>query len=104
VDSSVIGILVRRTMITAADNAVVKIPTGKPSGGMEMATNAEIQKFVQRHHGFIPKVGWIAHVKEVHGVPTLRGLHRARRGRAVEPCPSEKREAIEEALRHFGVI
>ena len=25
-----------------------------------MATDAEIQKFVQGHHGFIPKVGWIA--------------------------------------------
>jgi hypothetical protein len=69
-----------------------------------MATNAEIQKFVQRHHGFIPKPGWIAHVKEVHGVATLRGVARIRRGRDSEPCPPEKREAIEEALRHFGVI
>ena len=69
-----------------------------------MATNAEIQKFVQRHHGFIPKPGWIAHVKEVHGVATLRGAARIRRGRDSEPCPPEKREAIEEALRHFGVI
>ena len=69
-----------------------------------MATDTEIRKFVQRRHGFIPKTGWIAHVKEVHGVPTLRGAKRARRGRDVEPCPQEKREAIEEALRHFGVI
>ena len=69
-----------------------------------MATDAEIQKFVQQHHGFIPKPGWIAHVKEVHGIPTLRGAKRARRDRAVEPCPPEKREAIEEALRHFGVM
>jgi hypothetical protein len=69
-----------------------------------MATDAEIQKFVQRHHGFIPKTGWIAHVKEVHGVPTLRSANRVRRGRDSEPSPPEKREAIEEALRHFGVI
>jgi len=69
-----------------------------------MATDAEIQKFVQRHHGFIPKPGWVAHVKEVHGVPTLRGANRARRDREIEPCPPEKREAIEEALRHFGLI
>ena len=66
-----------------------------------MATDAEIQKFVQRHRGFIPKTGWIAHVKEVHGIPTLRGANRARRDRDIEPCPPEKREAIEEALRHF---
>jgi hypothetical protein len=69
-----------------------------------MATDAEIQEFVQQHHGFIPKPGWIAHVKEVHAIPTLRGAKRARRDRAVEPCPPEKREAIEEALRHFGVM
>ena len=69
-----------------------------------MATDAEIQKFVQHHHGFIPKTGWIAHVKEIHGIPTLRGANRARRNRDIEPCPPEKREAIEEALRHFGMI
>jgi hypothetical protein len=69
-----------------------------------MATDTEIQKFVQRHHRFIPKTGWIAHVKVVLGVPTLRGANRARRNRDIEPCPAEKREAITEALRHFGVI
>ncbi len=69
-----------------------------------MATDAEIKKFVQGHQGFIPKAGWIAHVKEVHGIPTLRGAKRARRDRNVESCPPEKREAIEEALRHFGMI
>lgn len=69
-----------------------------------MATDGEIQKFVQRHHGFIPKTGWIAHVKEVHRIPTRRGANRARRNRDIEPCPAEKREAIEEALRHFRMI
>jgi hypothetical protein len=69
-----------------------------------MATDAEIQKFVQHQHGFIPTTEWIAHVKEVHGIPTLRRANRARGGRDIAPCPPEKREAIEEALRHFGVI
>jgi hypothetical protein len=69
-----------------------------------MATDAEIQKFVQHHHGFISKIGWIVHVKEVHGIATLTGARRARRARDVEPCPPEKREAIEEALRHFGMM
>jgi hypothetical protein len=69
-----------------------------------MATDTEIKKFVQQHHGFIQKTGWIAHVKEVHGVPTVRGAKRARRDGSIEPCPPEKRESIEEALRHFGVI
>jgi hypothetical protein len=69
-----------------------------------MATDTEIQKFVQRRHSFVPKAEWIAHVKEVHGIPTLREAARARRHRAVAPCPPEKREAIEEAFRHFGMI
>jgi hypothetical protein len=71
---------------------------------MDMATDAQIQKFVQRHHGFISKTGWIAHVKEAHGAPTLGEANRARRNRDVERCPQDRREAIEEALRHFGVI
>lgn len=73
-------------------------------GGQWMATRVEIQKFVQRHHGFVPKTGWIAHVKALRGLPTRRAASRAGRGRRVEPCPPEKREAIEEALRHFGLI
>jgi hypothetical protein len=69
-----------------------------------MSTDSEIQKFVQQHHGFVPKREWIAHVKEVRGLPTRRVAKRGGQGRPVEPCPPEKREAIEEALRHFGLI
>ena len=68
-----------------------------------MTTGAGIQKFVRRHHGVVPKRGRIAHVKEVHGVPTLRGANRARRERDIEPGPPEKREAIDGALRHVGM-
>ncbi len=69
-----------------------------------MSTYVEIRKFVQRHHGFVPKNGWIAHVKALRGLPTRRAAKRAGRRRRVEPCPPEKREAIEEALRHFGLM
>jgi hypothetical protein len=68
-----------------------------------MSTHGEIQKFVQRHHGFIPKPEWITHVKVVWGLPTRQAPNRAGRGRRVVPLPPEKREAIEEALRHFGL-
>jgi hypothetical protein len=30
-----------------------------------MPTYSEIQKFVQHHHGFVPKTEWIEHVKLV---------------------------------------
>ena len=67
-------------------------------------TDSQIQKFVQRHNGFVPKPSWITHVKVVSGLPTRRASNRAGRGRRVVPCPAEKREAIEQALRHFGRI
>lgn len=50
-----------------------------------MATDAEIETFVQGHQGFVPKAGWIGHVKAVHGIPTLHGAKRARQDRNVEP-------------------
>jgi len=65
-----------------------------------MPTYSEIQKFVQRHHGFVPKTGWIAHVKTLRGVSTRRAANRAGRGRRVAPCrqrsgrPSSKRSDI----------
>jgi hypothetical protein len=39
----------------------------------------------------------------VRGVPTRGAAKRAGRGRQVVPRPPQKREAIEEALRHFGL-
>ena len=68
-----------------------------------MPTYSEIQKFVQGHHGFIPKPAWIKHVKVVWGLSTRRAPNRAGRGRRVVPIPPDKREAIEQALRHFGL-
>ena len=61
---------------------------------------AEIRKFVQRHHGFVPKTGWIAHVEAIRGL-AAKGTRRSPRS---EPCPAEKREAIEEALRHLRLL
>jgi hypothetical protein len=68
-----------------------------------MATYSEIQKLVQRHHGFVPKPAWITRVEALRGLPTRPAANRAGRGRRVVPCPPEKREAIEQALRHFGL-
>lgn len=68
-----------------------------------MPTSSEIQKYVQRHHGFIPDATWINHVKVAWGLPTRRATNRAGRGRRVVPVPADKREAIEQALRHFGL-
>jgi hypothetical protein len=68
-----------------------------------MPTYSEIQKFVQRSHGFVPKTAGIAHVKALRGLPTCRAANRVGLSRRVAPCPPDKREAIEEPRRHLMV-
>ena len=77
---------------------------GDGGDAMTVTTYSAIQKFLQRHRGFVPPTGWIAHVKALSSLPTRRAANRAGRGRRVVPCPADKREAIEQALRHFHLI
>src|SRR5256886_17368390 len=62
------------------------IGTGYARGPARMAgmsTYVEIQKFVQQHHGFVPKTSWIAHVKALRGLPTRRAANRRSEERRV---------------------
>jgi hypothetical protein len=68
-----------------------------------MATYQEIREWVKNHHGFKPKTCWIAHCKELHGLPLGTAPNRQGEER-VEPCPSDKIAAIAQALRHFGML
>lgn len=65
-----------------------------------MPTYSEIQKFVQRRHGFVPKTAWIAHVKALRGISTRRAPNRAGRGRRVVPCPPR---SVKQSRRRFGI-
>jgi hypothetical protein len=56
-----------------------------------MATGAQIQKVVPRHHGFIQKTGRIAHVGEVHGPVVIVTSSRARP------------KSVRRSKRRFGV-
>lgn len=64
-----------------------------------MATYKEIQTFVKRKHGFVPKTCWIAHVKELCDLPVRKAWNRA--GERTHPCSPEKVEAIKDAFKHF---
>lgn len=68
-----------------------------------MLTHTDIQNYVRRPYGFVPKTCWIAHIRVMNGLPTRRAWNRAGRGRLV-PCAPERRDAIEQAFRHFGLI
>lgn len=63
-----------------------------------MASYKDIQTFVKQRHGIVARTCWIAHVKELNGLP-LRGT---RTGERVKPCPPRWRPAIEDAMRHYG--
>ena len=60
-------------------------------------TSPEIQRWVRKEHGFVPKDCWIAHCKEIHGLPLA-----ANRDDPAVPCSPEK--VVTEAFRHFGMV
>jgi len=67
------------------------------------ATYRDIQDWVKREFGFVPETCWIAHCKEIYGLP-LRHAPNRQGSKRVKPCPSEKQPAIRKALEHFGVL
>ena len=67
-----------------------------------MATYSEIQDWVNSQYGWMPQTCWIAHCKEIAGLPVSTAWNRANEGRA-KPCPPDKRDAILEAFEFFGM-
>ena len=71
----------------------------------EHPTYKRIQEYVQEKYGFKVHTAYIAEVKRMVGLD----MHKApnaveQRKHEYHPCPSEKVEAIKDALRHFGLI
>lgn len=71
---------------------------------MIMATYKQIQKYVKEEYGFKPKTCWIAHVKEMAGLPVKKAWNRKSEKKRENPCPDSKVEPIMVAFRHFGII
>lgn len=46
------------------------------AGGVWMATYKEIQGYVKETYGFLPKTCWIAHMKELCGIPVKNAPNR----------------------------
>jgi hypothetical protein len=60
-------------------------------------TTLEIQKWVARHHGFVPETEWIEHCKTLCGLQSPERL-------SADPCPPELQTAIKQAFRRLGMI
>ena len=69
-----------------------------------MATYKEIQSYVKEKYGFLPKTCWIAHTKEVCGIPVKNSPNRISPDNRKKPCPPEKMEYIKDAFAYFGMI
>lgn len=69
-----------------------------------MATYKEIQSYVKEKYGFLPKTCWIAHMKEVCGIPVKNSPNRISPDNRKKPCPPEKMEYIKDAFAYFGMI
>ncbi len=69
-----------------------------------MATYREIQDWVRVKSGFVPKTCWIAHVKSDLGLTMRPSTNRYDHPTRVNPCPGDRRLAIEAALRHFNMV
>ena len=67
-----------------------------------MATYKEIQSWVKQNFGYVPETCWIAHVKEMTGLPVAKAPNRRGKER-LKPCPPEKINSIRAAFRHFGM-
>ena len=70
-------------------------------GQHDMATYEQIQSWVKQKHGFLPKSCWIAHCKELAGLPVRQSPRRYEAGVRQVPCPEDKQSAIFEAFDHF---
>lgn len=69
-----------------------------------VATYRQIQERVKSSAGFVPETCWIAHVKSDHGLVRREAFNRADSNVRRHPCPPGRRDAIEDALRHYGMI
>ena len=67
-----------------------------------MATYAQIQKRVRADYGRTVKTCWIAHVKELNGLPVKTSPNRMSPRK--HPCPDRVRSMIEDAMQHFGMF
>lgn len=67
-----------------------------------IATYKEIQTWVKAKYSFVPQTCWIAHAKEIFGLPVSAAPNRIGENR-IKPCPSEKIDFIRSAFLHFGM-
>lgn len=67
-----------------------------------MVTNNEIREYLKKKYGFEPKNGWIAHAKDVYGIPL--SAKRQTIGERKWKCPKKRLEHLKDAFIHFKML
>lgn len=70
----------------------------------ERATYQEIQNYIKANYGFCVKTCWIAHCKELCGLPVKSAPNRIDKNVRTNSCPEKYAPIIRDAFRHFGMI
>ena len=74
-------------------------------GFLADGTYKQIQEYVLEHTGLKVSALYIAQVKAKHGIIERENYNKPKtEGNRVPKCPPEKEKAIEDALRHFGML
>ena len=69
-----------------------------------MATYKNIQDDVKNIHNITITIGWIAHVKELNGLPLKKVNYRAPITDREHKCPDDVIPIIEESMRRLGML
>ncbi len=69
-----------------------------------MATYKQIQEDIRQRHGITVKTCWIAHVKELNGLPLRAAPNRQSLDRRVAPCPPDARPLIEQSMCRLEML
>ena len=69
-----------------------------------MATYKMIKADVRSRHGHTVKTCWIAHVKELNGLPLRHAWNRVPGTDRKYPCPEWARPLIEDSMQRFGIF
>lgn len=69
-----------------------------------MATYKQIQEYVKRTYGYVPKTCWIAHCKELYGLESRIAYNRHSVNSRTHPCPPNKQTDIKEAFEYFKML
>ena len=69
-----------------------------------MATYKEIQDYISKKYGIKVKTCWIAHMKELCGLPLRQAPNRNDPSARVFPCPENVQKYIKEAFEHFKML